>query len=150
MSRRGLLIGAVGVALGAGGTKLFSRWVAAPDPQSPATDAESPVERGTVAWALAMLSRPEEELLSAAGDLERVSMRHRDARLVPCFQRLLDVATASAEDHADEAGACAVRSLARLERVDLLRAASERLVERTDRPLTRAEIGFGLEQLGHK
>ena len=48
---------------------------------------------GSLDWAWTILDAPDEELLQAAGDLERVSARHRDEDgLIPIFERLLDVA----------------------------------------------------------
>jgi len=78
--------------------------------------------RGTLAWALEMRDRPDSDLLSAAGDLERVSMNHRNAAaLIEVFERLLDLALVSNDEHADVAGSCAIRSLARLGRPDIAR-----------------------------
>lgn len=74
-----------------------------------------PPRRGTLAWALAMKDASDSELVSASGDLEMVSAKHRrELRLVPVFERLLDITLRQDLEHADVAGACAVRSLARL------------------------------------
>jgi hypothetical protein len=74
-------------------------------------------QRGTLAWALAMGDATDAQLVLASGDLEMVSAQHRTEEcLVPVFIRLLDVTLDRDLDleHADVAGACAVRSLARL------------------------------------
>lgn len=74
-----------------------------------------PPQRGTLAWALAMNAASDSELVSASGDLEMVSAEHRrEIGLVPVFERLLDITLRQDLEHADVAGACAVRSLARL------------------------------------
>lgn len=77
--------------------------------------ATRPPRRGTLAWAFAMGDASDSELVSASGDLEMVSARYRrEVRLVPVFERLLDITLRQDLEHADIAGACAVRSLARL------------------------------------
>lgn len=69
---------------------------------------------GSLDWAWTMLDAPDEELLQAAGDLERVSARHRgEDGLIPIFERLLDVALRTPGAASDLAGACAARSLLR-------------------------------------
>jgi hypothetical protein len=66
-------------------------------------------------WLDDMLSLPEPQLLIRAGDYERRSRQHgEDARIVPAFTRLLEVAAASGAPQADVAAACAVRTLAKL------------------------------------
>jgi hypothetical protein len=109
-SRRAWLVGLGAlICTGAVGFSIFrnrSTTVAA---------APSPPRRGTLAWALAMRDASDSELVSASGDLEMVSAKHRrEKRLVPVFERLLDITLRQDLDHADVAGACAVRSLARL------------------------------------
>jgi hypothetical protein len=69
---------------------------------------------GSLDWAWSMLHASDEDLLQAAGDLERVSARHRsDSELVPVFERLLDLALRTPGAEADAAAACAGRSLLR-------------------------------------
>jgi hypothetical protein len=79
-----------------------------------ATPASAPPAHGSLDWAWSMLHASDEELLQAAGDLERVSARHRgESELVPVFERLLDLALRTPGSEADAAAACAGRSLLR-------------------------------------
>lgn len=90
-----------------------------------------PPQRGSLDWALWMAERPDDELLPAAGDMERVCMRFREEqRLVPGFVRVLEIALKSDAPEADTAGACAIRSLRRLGRFDLVGTRRDRILER--------------------
>jgi hypothetical protein len=78
------------------------------------TPDAAPPAHGSLDWAWSMLHASDEELLQAAGDLERVSARHRgESELVPVFERLLDLALRTPGAEADSAAACAGRSLLR-------------------------------------
>jgi len=146
-TRRGLLAGLVGFATGAGAVSVWRGGSARAEPLAQPRSGD--VVRGTVEWALWMLTQPPEDMLSAAGDLERVSMRWRsDGRLVPCFQRLLDLALGYDVPYVDQAGACAVRSLGRLGRADLVNAAAPRVEARADRPDMSAALVETLAKLG--
>jgi len=103
-------------------------------PGSAATDSkDAPAPRGSIEWALGLLDVPDEELLAAAGDLERVSAKHRrEPSLVPCFRRLLDVSLRCRLPEADMAAACAIRSLQRLGRPDLVRDRGSDIARRSD------------------
>jgi hypothetical protein len=98
-----------------------------------------------VEWALWIQRAPDDQLLAAAGELERVRMRTRgDPRLVPAFVRLFEVALASGDATADQAGGIAVRCLHRLGATHLLRSSGPRVRERTDRPLMSEELDRAL------
>jgi len=100
----------------------------------------SPPQRKTLAWALTMANASDEELVLASGDLEMVSAQHRrEQRLVPLFERLLDIALGQELEHADVAGACAVRSLARLGRPELALRRQE-TVQGLQRPETQMAL----------
>jgi hypothetical protein len=146
MSRRSLL-GLAPLALGfiggaASSVGLFevlgtSKGSDAPVP----TTNSTPVEPGSVEWALWIGEAPEALLLESAGELERVRLRSRgDQRLVPLFARLLKVALASDEPTADQAGAIAVRCLDRLDADHHLLVLGRRVLAREDRPATIAEL----------
>lgn len=108
-----------------------------------AVDAASPAAPAALApeWAVALQYATVDELISAAGDLEMVSSRFRsDHRLVPCFVRLLDVVLGGRHPDGDVAGACAVRSLHRLGRADLVRAQRSALVLRPDLTATQRAV----------
>ncbi|MHC4079551.1 MAG: hypothetical protein ACYST0_14050 [Planctomycetota bacterium] len=108
-----------------------------------------PPQRGTLAWALALDDASDEQLVLASGDLEMVSARHRsEVGLVPVFERLLDITLRQDLEHADVAGACAVRSLARLgyPQLALRRQAA---TDGRDRPETRTALDSVLRQFGY-
>jgi hypothetical protein len=140
--RRWLLL--IGASLAAGTGSWMARPVlgssAAPAPIADAADGAD-ASYGTLEWALALERQPDHVLLQAAGDLERVSMRFPDARLVPRFVRLLEVVLTSAAPEADVAGACAVRSLDRLGRLDLALRARARIAVHPALPETAAALG---------
>jgi len=70
-------------------------------------------------WAREMLTGPEDHVLKMAGNYEMAAARDLDdLRLVPCFERLLDLAIDSRAEIADIAGACAARTLERFGRAD--------------------------------
>lgn len=144
LSRRSLLFAVpavAGVLIGGGGVAALSGWVGASagtvrPPQPGEIDGDR-VERGTLAWALWVRRGPADGFLSAAGDLERVRMAHpRAAELIAVFEDLLDLSLRSAAQHADLAGAIAVRSLARLDSTARLLRDAERIGRRDDRPET--------------
>ena len=91
-------------------------------------------------WAEQMLVVPEDELIRMAGDYERMSRQHLgDARLAAGFERLLRVAARSMRAEADLAASCAVRSLAKLDRIDIVEAWLPRLGRTTALPRAAAE-----------
>lgn len=102
---------------------------------------EGTPDRGSLEWALWMAEQPDDVLLPAAGDLERVCMRFRqEQRLVPGFVRVIEIVLRSELPEADVAGACAVRSLARLARFDLVQQWRERILGRADLVETRETL----------
>jgi hypothetical protein len=123
LSRRRLLwVGAafaVGSLSGGLAVRATQRRAAPAEPEPPA-EPDPPADRGSLAWALALAAASDDELLAVAGDLERVSARHRgEDGLVPLFARLLDLALDREPQTADPAAACALRSLLRHGRRDL-------------------------------
>ena len=146
LDRRQWLFSAAGVVLGAGAalgwTGLRGGAVAAGAPGAPAPaarPAEEPLRPGTLPWALSMVDAPFDELVKWSGDLDRVSMRHRDdPRLVPCFERLLEGVLERRAEHVDAAGACAVRSLARMGRTDVIEVHLRGILARKHLQETRA------------
>jgi hypothetical protein len=105
----------------------------------------APVQRGSVEWAQWIQRAPENEFLDAAGELERVRMRSPDVRLVPVFQRLLEIALHSEATVADQAGAIAVRCLHKLGADYHLIILDERIDAAPDRPATRRELKRALQ-----
>lgn len=102
-TRRQWLLGIGCFALGGLATVALGGLVAGKTPGQPAD------------WLDEMLSLPAPQLLPRAGDYERRSRQHDDdARIVPAFTRLLEIAATSSAPEADVAAACAVRSLAKL------------------------------------
>jgi len=96
-------------------TVFHNRGVGVANTNDNANANAAPPRRGSLAWALAMAEASDTELVLASGDLEMVSAQHRrEVRLVPVFERLFDITLGQDLEHADVAGACAVRSLARL------------------------------------
>ena len=166
LSRRGWLLvaaSAVAVPLAAlyGG---MARPVGGRDgDERPAGDADAPGQRGAAAngveppapaaaaalapqWAVALQYATDVELIAAAGDLEMVSSRFRsDRRLVPCFVRLLDIVLGGSHSDGDAAGACAVRSLHRLGRADLVQAQRSAVARRPDLAATQRAVERILE-----
>ncbi len=117
--------------------------------QTNANANTSPPRRGTLAWALAMGAASDTELVLASGDLEMISAQHRrEVRLVPVFERLLDITLGQNLEHADVAGACAVRSLARLGQPQLALRRQEALTGLV-RPETRMALDSVRRQYGH-
>ena len=123
-SRRALFAGLGGVALGLAASKLGSL---AQLPESAQATAPLPD------WAQDMLRLPEPELVRLAGEFERKSMRFQGAReLGACFERLYVAARHSRRPEAGMAAACAVRSLERVGRLDLLDDLLPDLLRRRD------------------
>ncbi len=110
-----------------------------------------PPRRGTLAWALAMGDATDAQLVLASGDLEMVSAQHRsDTRLLPVFERLLNIALDRDQDleYADVAGACAIRSLARLGHPQVAMRRQEAITNRANRPETRMALDGVLRRFG--
>ena len=167
IGRRGLLWMGFGFAIGAmTGGAGHALWVAgnagavpadrdartgsATATTPPADDASAtpPPARGTLAWARAMTAATDDELLHAAGDLERVTARHRDATdLVPLFVRLLEVSAEDRTAAADPAGACAIRSLVRLGATAAAVDAGRNAAERPGRTATLEAFERARDQL---
>ncbi|MHC5062506.1 MAG: hypothetical protein ACYTG5_00870 [Planctomycetota bacterium] len=140
--RRLFMVAAFGV-VGAGASFLLYRT----GQKSGPAGSDSDPRRGTLDWALGMLQEPDADLLQAAGDLERVSMLHRQEKaLSQVFERLLDVALVSGEQHADWAGACAIRSLGRLGSPELATYRSQEIGSSSRHPL----MAEALETLGRR
>ena len=144
-SRRDWLLAAAGLLAGlcASPWLPWPRGGAAAGRESNAAPAAAgrTAPRGTLEWALGATAWPAAELLAAAGDLERVATRYRsECHLVAVFERLLDVALQSQAEEAGMAGACALRSLGRLGRADLVREVEPRVAERTDFPQLMTEL----------
>lgn len=95
-------------------------------------------------WVREMLTVDEATLMSRAGDYERWSRQIlSDRRITPGFVRLLEVASRVRSSISDPACACAVRTLAKLERFDLIR---EWLATESGVPLARREAETLLEE----
>lgn len=156
IGRRGFLLAGLGFALGAitGGAAAFRLGGLGPaavagdrsgtaTPVSPAVpeergDAAATPEHGSLDWALAMTTASDEALIAAAGDLERVTARHRDAvALEPLLVRILTALRGQSGPDVDTAGACAIRSLVRIDRAAVAVDASAELADR-DLPGVRA------------
>lgn len=136
-TRRTFLVLGLGLTTGAG--YLLGRRAA--NRPGEASASEPPAARGSLLWALAMQGAPAADLLAAAGDLERVSLRHRSAvELVPVFVRILELVLTSTRPEADAAGACAVRSLVRLGRLDRANAFESELARHAELAQTRVEL----------
>ncbi|MCA8970887.1 MAG: hypothetical protein KDC95_13920, partial [Planctomycetes bacterium] len=69
-----------------------------------------------------MLTIDEAVLVQRAGDYERMSRRYLDHDLAAGFERLLDAATRAERGVRDAASCCAIRTLGKLERYDVIRA----------------------------
>ncbi len=130
-------------------TVFQNRGVAGAQTNTNANTNTTPPRRGTLAWALAMGAASDTELVLASGDLEMVSAQHRrEVRLVPVFERLLDITLGRDLEHADVAGACAVRSLARLGQPQLALRRQEALTGLV-RPETHMALDSVRRQYGH-
>ncbi|MBK8974417.1 MAG: hypothetical protein IPM29_00680 [Planctomycetes bacterium] len=121
----------------------------APAPTAPVDAGASPPPRGTLAWVRALHDADDDELIAAAGDLERARARYRSepALFVPLFERILVTARERTGPVADMAAACALRSLGRLGRHARAIELSAPLTGRPDLPDTerqRAEL-LGVE-----
>jgi hypothetical protein len=138
------LLGALGLGAGTTLSVWLSRGgesVVRPGGAGAGPRAPEDTQRGTVEWTIALLSADAETLLADAGDVERVTMRHRrEPRLVPVLERILGVAVASSLPDADVAGACAVRSLARLDQGEALARSAAAIMARTDLLLTNEAL----------
>ncbi len=142
-SRRALLFGLGGLALGSLSGSLFLRSGHEPStsrsargasrdgeglPPGPVSNldddplAPSSVSREEMpSWAVDMLSLDAVTLIRMAGEFERRSARHREDHAAALgFERLLSVALSSRAQEADMAAACALRSIKRLGRSDLV------------------------------
>lgn len=76
---------------------------------------------GLPGWVREMLRAPEHLLLERAGEYEMKSCQHAgDRRCAVGFERLLELTRRSRHPGRGIAAACAVRSLARLDRIDLV------------------------------
>lgn len=126
-TRRGFLVGFGSAVLGLGtGYALWRSAVAAPAATAP--------ERTTLEWALSLAHASDDELIDAAGDLERAAARYpSEVRLWPILARLLDTAMGSRRPGADAAAACAIRSLA-------LVGKERRALDRAEDVLQRSEF----------
>lgn len=69
-----------------------------------------------------MLTIDEAALVQRAGDYERMSRRYLDHDLTAGFQRLLEAATRADRAVRDAASCCAIRTLGKLERYDVIRS----------------------------
>lgn len=140
-SRRAVLAGLGGLVIGSlGGSFLLGGRVG---PQSVGTPrsggsaslaaSNAAAREGMPAWAADMLSMDAQSLLLAAGEFERRSARHREDRPAAAgFERLLAVALASRQREADMAASCAIRSLQRLGRTDLVAIWAPDIRQRAD------------------
>jgi hypothetical protein len=149
IGRRQWLVAVSGVCAGlalAPAWSLLGGAGSQPGPAGGSTEAPpAPGARSAPAWTLALLDAPHQELVAAAGDLERVSFC-ADPRLVPVFERLLDAILAAPGPEADQAGPCAVRSLGRLGRLDLVAARRARAEVAPGLPLTAAAMAVELQR----
>jgi hypothetical protein len=117
-------------------------WVTVRSSRAP---APTPAPRGTLEWALRLLDAPVDELLTCAGDFERVVARNpRDRRLEVVARRILDLAIAAEVTYADAAAACAVRSLEVLGEFDAVRARAAAIRARSDLTRARREVDYVL------
>ena len=109
-----MLLGVFGVGAGAVGLRawqgLFGPTLAA----ERSTDAPRPD------WVKEMLTLDADQLIERAGDFERQSRRANDASCVPGFERLLRLASTSRHEFAALATSCALRTLGRFGRADVV------------------------------
>lgn len=130
-SRRQWIFGVAGLVAGAtvswclGSSSVGATGATMPEVSAP--ESELP------AWVLDLESKPDEDLMQWAGDLERLTFRFRtEARLVPTFERLIDFVLESEGALVDTAGACATRGLMRLGRADSVIVRRRRIASRRD------------------
>lgn len=126
-TRRGFLLSALGVLSFGAGIGFAAGWLSGrrsveAGSGAPERHAATGAVGGLPDWAQEMLRVDAETLLQRAGDYERLSRRELDHDLSPCFERLLDVASAASPHIGDSASACALRTLGKLGRHDLVDA----------------------------
>ena len=114
VDRRTAIIGVLGLGLGAAGLRA---WQGASG-VSFADERESQPARPT--WIAEMLELDPDKLIERAGDFERRSRRANDPSCIVGFERLLQVASKSRHEYAALATACALRTLGRFDRSDLV------------------------------
>lgn len=99
------------------------------------------------AWVRRMLALPAADLVRQAGEFERLSLRDPPGpRAGEAFERLLALAIARGGPLGDAAAACALRSLERIGRLDLVAAWVSGLRARRDLPEARRELTAILDQ----
>lgn len=148
-SRRQWMFGVCGIALCsvAAGAALSRSWISGAAPAE-ASESAQELRLGSLEWALDLLNQPPEVLIIQSGNLERVSGRYRnDARLVPVFERLMDVVLDARGENVDMAGAIAVRSLNRLGNMDSVAVRERRIRGRADLVETRQAMEWVLADL---
>lgn len=124
--RRAFIVGLSGLIAGTVGGSLLAGWGtggvdSGAGRSSEVLASDESNEEGLPSWASEMKSMDDETLLLMAGEFERRSARHRkDSEAAPGFERLLSLALSSRRREADMAAACAIRSLQRLGRTDLV------------------------------
>jgi hypothetical protein len=149
-SRRAVLTGFAGFAIGAGAMRLGQNLLSSHSGQeghraeAQASKTSSPSEgqashsaaaaqrwanAPVPAWAQRMLEMDETELLLQAGEFERLSARHvGEGQLGPSFRHLFVVARQLSRPESPQAAACAIRSLERCGRLDLIDALTPSLL----------------------
>jgi len=139
VTRRHLMTGLAGLGFGAAVAatvpSLLGRADTSPGAATFARRQGAPVDVSKLPdWARDMLEKPPEHLIYNAGVYEMKGARAwRDRRLVPCFERLLDVAIETSSKDADAVGACAARALGRF-------GDAEYLTQRLGAILARPEL----------
>lgn len=135
VNRRHILTGILGLGFGAAVTSVVAPSLRRGDRAGNDDRGPTPVDVSKLPdWARDMLEKPPAHLIYNAGVYEMKGARHwRDQRLVPCFERLLDVAIETRSDDADAVGACAARALGRF-------GATEHLTRRLGAILARPQL----------
>lgn len=150
-TRRQWLFGVCGLV--AGGTASIGLSAAGGGKVQAHEKPDEKTKPGTPDWLLDLKDADAEMVIRWAGDLERYGQRYRlDKRLIPSFERVLDVVTESRGadlengEYLDVAGESAVRGLVRMGRESVIVANADRLLARSDLPRTAEAIDGVLKE----